>query len=125
MIRLPNAPGSLPPTPCVASVTIPMHFFVGTALATSNTRLSSCRGLTEKRLAEGKEGICRRGCGAHRVVEPHRPVATRRRRYRLDRQFILFHPSRSQPQAAIGPAARRAGRRLASPRRGLLPHGEV
>src|SRR5262249_37909981 len=42
MIRLPNAPGSLP-TPSIASVTMPMHYFVGTALATFNTRLSSCR----------------------------------------------------------------------------------
>src|SRR5262249_5805210 len=111
MIRLPNAPGSLPPTPCIASVTIPMHYFVGTALATSNTRLSSCRSLTEKRLAEGKEGICRRGCGAHRVVEPHRPMAARRRWHRPGRPLVLFihldlslKPRSGLPQGVQGDA---------------------
>src|SRR6516164_7874635 len=42
MIRLPNAPGSRP-TPSIACVTMSMHYFVDTALATFNTRLSSCR----------------------------------------------------------------------------------
>jgi hypothetical protein len=49
MIRLPNAPGSLP-TPSIASVIMSMHYFVGTALATFNTRLSSCR---KEKLAKG------------------------------------------------------------------------
>src|SRR5215475_14465005 len=55
MIRLPNAPGSLPPTPWIASVTIPMHYFVSTALATSNTRLSSC--CARKDWLKGKRGF--------------------------------------------------------------------
>src|ERR1700758_5261511 len=53
MIRLPNPPGSLP-TPSIACLTMPMHYFVSTALATFNTRLSSCR---EKKMAEGREGF--------------------------------------------------------------------
>ncbi len=52
-------------------------------------------------------------------------MAACRRRHRLDRQLILLHPSRSQPQAAIGPARGRAGRRLAGAWRRLLSHGEV
>jgi uncharacterized membrane protein len=33
-----------------------MHYFVGTALATFNTRLSSCRGLTEERIGRRERG---------------------------------------------------------------------
>ena len=61
-----------------------------------------------------RRGIGDRGNRAHRVAQPHHPVAARRCRHRLDRQFILLHSSRSQP-ASRGRSA--AGRARAMPGR--------
>src|SRR5262245_63677060 len=123
MIRTPKASGTTPSPALFASLAMSMHYVLGIALAMPNAHLSSCPG----RGIRGPNGArdCRRGGGAHRVVEPHRPMAARRGRHRLDRQLVLFHPSRFEPEAADRPAPGRAGRRLAGPRRRLLSHGEI
>ena len=125
MICCPNAACPAPPAALFASVAMSMHYLFGIALATLNTRLSSCRGLAKEARLKAREGSADRGDRAHRVVEPHHPLAARRCRHRLDRQLILLHPSRSQPPIALRSAPGRAGRCLAGPWRRLLSHGEV
>jgi hypothetical protein len=57
MICFPNAAGPAPPAALFASVAMSMHYLFGIALATLNTRLSSCRGLAKEGPAEGKRRI--------------------------------------------------------------------
>src|SRR5215831_1280399 len=60
-----------------------------------------------------------------RVAEPDLALAACGGGDRLDRQLVLLHPSRSQPEAARRSARWRAGRGLAGPWRRLLPDHEI
>ena len=122
MMLAPNRPARRRPR--CASVIMCMHDLFGTALQRS-TRVCHAAAAGRNKEANAGEGIGERGRRAHRMAEPHHPLAPRRRRHRLDRQLVLFHPSRSQPEAARRPAGGRPGRGLAGPRRRLLPHGEI
>src|ERR1700756_4634544 len=57
--------------------------------------------------------------------KPDPALAARGGGNRMDRQFVLFHLSRPQPEAARRPPRRRAWRGLAGPWRRLLPHREI
>ncbi len=101
-----------------------MHHFVGAALATFNIA-SVILPRVPREYSPERRKDCRRGSRAHRVVEPRHPLAARGRRYRLDRQLVLLHPSRPQPQAAVRFPNGDPGRRLAGAWRRLLSHGEI
>src|ERR1700689_4922933 len=59
------------------------------------------------------------------VGEPDPPLAARGGCDRMDRQLVLFHPSRPQFEAARRPARGRLWRSVAGPWRRLLPDHEV
>src|SRR5882757_3113894 len=59
------------------------------------------------------------------VGKPDPALAARGGGDRMDRQFVLFHPSRPQPEAKPRPARRRPWRGVAGPWRRLLPDHEI
>src|SRR5450756_3053645 len=59
------------------------------------------------------------------VGQPDTPLAARGGCDRLDRQLVLFHSPRPQPQAGPRTTGRRLRRGVAGPRRRLLPDHEV
>ena len=92
MIRAPKLPPAVAPS---------RHWCTGSL---DMRALLAATGILEQSLPRlpwlnaGQKGL-HRGNRAHRVVERRHSLAARYCRHRLDRQLVLFHPSRSQPQA--------------------------